>query len=277
VYLRLLRPATGRTAAVLGRMPKGQVRAYGCVDLLLAPSAGVAACARAENPRLGGRIRVFPNPIDWDLHARSSGKAPYPTIGYIGRIHPEKGLEILLEAAARLATDATLPPWRLEIRGPVEIAQGGGGTDYRDSLLAMYGSRLGARLQFQPPEYDATRLAACYGAMDVFCYPSIAERGETFGIAVAEAMAAGAVPVVSGLAVFHDLVTSGQNGLVFDHRSGDAAGSLASALARLMADPPLRAALAARAQADARRYDFAEAARNLLDQFARLTPATTQR
>jgi glycosyltransferase involved in cell wall biosynthesis len=271
IWLRVMKPGAGRVAVVLGRMPKGQVRVYGRVDLLLATSAAVAECARAENPRLAERIHTFANPIDWNLYAQATPKSAPLTIGYIGRLHPEKGLELLLEAAACLAADANLPPWQLKIRGPVAIAQGGGGPAYRDALLTAYGPRLGDRLQFLAPEYDPLRLAACYRALDVFCYPSIAERGETFGISVAEAMAAAAVPVVSDLAAFRDLVVSGHNGFVFDHRSPEAVGQLASRLACLLSEPSLRATLAAQAQADVRRYDYSDTARDLLAQFARLT------
>ena len=64
VYLRWARPAAGRVATVLGRMPKGQNRVYGGVDLLLATSEAVAAKARQENPKMATKIFLFPNPID---------------------------------------------------------------------------------------------------------------------------------------------------------------------------------------------------------------------
>jgi len=276
VWLRMLKPEAGRVAAVLGRMPKGQVRAYRGVDLLLAPSNAVADRAKTQNRRLAGRIHVFSNPIDWTLHAQASRKSVPLKIGYVGRIHPEKGLGLLFEAAAILAADPTLPPWRLQIIGPVAVSHGGGGAAYLDSLTSAYGSRLDGRLQILPPEYDSARLAACYGAIDIFCYPSVAASGETFGIAVAEAMAAGAVPVVSRLAVFRDLVVPARNGLVFDHEAPTAARDLAALLAGLLSRPPLRAALAAQAQVDARHYDYTESARDLLARFDRLTIAANR-
>src|SRR5664279_1777036 len=61
VWLHAVKPGAGRVAVVLGRMPKGQTRWYGRVDRLLATSEAVAAKARLENPRLAGRLRVFPN------------------------------------------------------------------------------------------------------------------------------------------------------------------------------------------------------------------------
>lgn len=93
VYLRWAKPAAGRVAAVLGRMPKGQNRAYGGVDLLLATSQAVAAQVLRENAKLAARVFLFPNPIDWLLHQRAARQtAPEHTltIGYVGRIHPKK-------------------------------------------------------------------------------------------------------------------------------------------------------------------------------------------
>jgi glycosyltransferase involved in cell wall biosynthesis len=281
-YLRRLRPSAGRVAAVLGRMPKGQTRVYGGVDLILATSEAVADRVRAENHRVAGRTRVFPNPIDWSRHAdAAAARPPRPadaplTLGYVGRIHPEKGLGLLLAACVLLVqTRPDLPSWRLELVGPWTIPQGGGGDAYHAALLAEFGFRLGPRLTFTGPEFDAERLAHRYAAMDIFCYPSLAAQGETFGISVAEAMAAGAAPVVSGLACFRGLVNDGDTGLVFDHTAPAAVTGLATQLARLLADADLRRELGRRAQQHARRYDFSSSAHSVLSLLASTTPAAT--
>jgi glycosyltransferase involved in cell wall biosynthesis len=283
VYLRRVKPAAGRVAVVLGRMPKGQNRFYGAADLLLATSTAVAEKAAAENPALAARIFRFPNPIDWELHraaaaqqatagsARAASPSARPvSIGYVGRIHPEKGLETLLEAAARLAARSDLPAWRVQLIGPVSVAQGGGGEAYRAQLEAQFGARLAGRLEFVPPVFDRTELARRYGALDVFCYPSLAAKGEGLSIAPIEAMAAGAVPVVSQLDCYRDLIVPGENGLQFNHERADAAQELAGLLESLLTDAARRRALAARAQATARRFDYAETARLLLGRFAAL-------
>jgi glycosyltransferase involved in cell wall biosynthesis len=274
VWLRRVKPGAGRVAVVLGRMPKGQNRAYGGVDLVLATSEAVAAKARAENPRLSGRIVVFPNPIDWPLHAHAAaqGAAGGPlTIGYVGRIHPEKGLELLLDAAGVLASRPGLPPWRLVLTGPVSVAQGGGGEAYRDQLAARYTPALGARLEFAAPIFDTAALARRYGGLDIFCYPSLAAQGEGLSIAPIEAMAAGAVPVVSSLECYRDLIIPGENGCQFDQARPDATAALTEILAGLLSDPGRRRALALRAQETARHHDYTAAAELLLDAFAKLT------
>jgi glycosyltransferase involved in cell wall biosynthesis len=279
VYLRLLKPRAGRVAVVLGRMPKGQNRAYAAVDSLLATSTAVMDKIHQENAALASRIFRFPNPIDWQLHhdASAQNAAGPLTIGYIGRIHPEKGLEQLLEAALLLAAQADLPPWRLEFIGPVAVPEGGGGEAYRDALQTKYQSRLDGRLTIRPPVYDAAVLARSYGDMSIFCYPSLAAKGEGLSIAPMEAMAAGAVAVVSQLDCYRDLIRPGENGFQFDQSRPDAVGQLAGILARLLRDASVRHQVAAQGQQDVRRHDYRETARVLLDELARLTglPART--
>lgn len=274
VYLRRLRPSAGRVAVVLGRMPKGQNRFYGGADVLLATSTAVADKAASENARIAQKIFRFPNPIDWELH-RAAGVQGAPgrplSIGYVGRIHPEKGLEAMLEAGCLMAKNPALPPWQIALIGPVSVAQGGGGEAYRDRLQAQFGPRLGDRLRFVPPVFDKAELARRYGELDVFCYPSLAAQGEGLSIAPIEAMAAGAVPVVSQLDCYRDLIVPGENGLQFDQLRPDAAAELARHFATLLTDAARRRTLAAGAQATARRFDYAETARLLLGRFATLS------
>ena len=274
VWLGRVKPSAGRVVAVLARMPKGHGRGYGGVDLALALGQAVAARLRAENPRLAPRIALFPYPIDWPLLAGARRAATRPAaplvIGYVGRLHPEKGLRHLLAAARLLARRADLPDWTLEIVGPASVASGGGGEAWWEGLRAEFAPALGGRLRVSGPEFDPEKLARRYAAMDLFCYPSVAEEGETFGVAVAEAMAAGCAPVVSALACFRDLIEDGSTGLVFDHRAPDADARLAGALARLLEDAAGRQAMAGRAQAHAGRFDYAVCSRTVLGQLARL-------
>jgi len=269
VWLRRIKPAAGRVVAVMARMPKGQTRLYGGVDLLLSLSAAVSARIVAENPGLAGRIVPFPLPIDCQLQAGPSRRIATLTIGYIGRINPEKGIALLLAAAVRLAARSDLPPWRLVLQGPLDIPAGGGGAAWFSALRHRHAAALGDRLVLLPPEYDSALLAQCYAGIDVFCYPSLAEHGETFGVAVAEAMAAQCAPVVSGLACFRELVADGETGLVFDHSGPAPEIALEHTLARLLSDSVLRAAIADRARSHVRRFDYPVAAANLL---ARLEP-----
>jgi len=277
IFLRWVKPAAGQVAAVLGRMPKGQIRAYGNVDRLLATSTAVADEARRENPKMDSRIFRFPNPADWHLHANASRQGTDPhkpiVIGYIGRIHPEKGLEQLLTAALNLAQNPELPKWEVRLIGPVEVGQGGGGEEYRRMLDQKYSVPLANRLTFIPPVFDNVALAQHYGELDVFCYPSLAAKGEGLSIAPIEAMSAGAVPVVSKLDCYRDLIVPEENGFQFDQTKSDAVAVLTEILSRLLTNPELRQRCAQKAQETARRFDYSETARQLLTEFKKMTSA----
>jgi len=272
IWLHRLKRRAGTVAVVLGRAPKGQLRWYAGVKRVYALSGALASQAIREYPPIRDRLMVMWCPIDWAvLAAAAHRKAGELVIGFVGRIHPEKGIELLLSAAAILARRTDLPAWRLELVGPSDVISGGGGPRFQAALEIRYRPALGARLHFAGPEFDPAKLADCYGAMDIFCYPSIAEQGETFGVAVAEAMAAGCVPVVSALACFADFIADGENGRQFDHRAPGAAELLAAALGGLLADSERRQAMAAAAQASVRRFDYPLVAHKLLDDLRRLT------
>ncbi len=275
------RPDLGRAAVVLGRMPKGQVRLYGKLDLILATSQAVAQKAIAENPGVAKRIVVLRQSIDWtelQQHSRQADRNGPLTIGYVGRIHPEKGLEQLLDAAVGLRNRApSLPDWKLVLMGPIEIREGGGGPEYLASLEECYRPALGQRLEIRPPSYDRDALNKVYGSLDIFCYPSLAARGEGLSVAPLEAMAAGAAPVLSRLDCYRDVIIPGKNGLQFDHTAPDRSRQLEACLHQLLVDPELRTSIAGRARESVRCHDFEATACDLLAHFARLTglPAQT--
>ena len=284
VWLGWLKPRAGRVVIMTGRMPKGQYRRYRNIARVLAASSFVRDRVIAENPALAPVARVRGYPIDWRLLSVETGMTPpglpaaspgEVVLGYVGRIHEEKGLTLLADALKLLAGMPGLPPWRLLLCGPADVARGGSGVVFRGQLLHRFSAAMGtSRFNLLDPQFNERTLAGVYQRIDVFCYPSLAEQGETFGVAVAEAMAAGAVPVVSRLACFTDFVRDDRNGLVFSHAGPDAAAQLAAALARLLGETGLRERLAAAARADARAYDYATYAENLLADFAGLSGRT---
>jgi phosphatidylinositol alpha-mannosyltransferase len=84
----------------------------------------------------------------------------------------------------------------------------------------------------------------------VFCAPSL--HGESFGVVLIEAMAAGTPVVASGLDGYRNVATDGANALLVE--PGDAT-ALASALGRVLTDRPLATRL--RAAGAGRAEDFA--------------------
>jgi glycosyltransferase involved in cell wall biosynthesis len=266
-----LRPSAGRVVVNLNRMPKGQLRVYGRVARIQVPSTAVAVAVARSAPALVERVEIFPNVIACGQLAAARRPAPPGSpvrLGYIGRLHPEKGLELLVRAARLLAEKSDLPRWTLLLRGPGDVPRGGGGEPFlqhlRDLAAPLFTD---GRLAFAPAEFDPAALADAYGALDIFAYPSLAASGETFGVSVAEAMASGAAPVVSDLPCFTDLVTHERNGLVFARAASDPAAGLADALARLIRDPARREELAAAARRDSARCDLPAVADAMLEDF----------
>lgn len=284
MWLGRWKPGAGRVVVMTGRMPKGQYRRYSHLARVLAPSSFVRERVLQENPALDPVIRVTGYPINW---RELSTPQPQPhylpprtspdevTLGFVGRIHQEKGLMLLADALRLLRDARDLPPWRLILCGPSDVGRGGSGAAFRQKLMHRL-SEAAHSNQFHllDPQFNDRVLAAIYQRADIFCYPSLATHGETFGVAVAEAMAAGAVPVVSNLACFRDFVTDGVNGRVFDHEGPDAPARLAAVLEATLRETDRRRQLAAAARASVQRFDYARYAEMLLEDFATLAPLT---
>lgn len=137
--------------------------------------------------RLGLRqpIAVIPNGVDLPAATRAQAAPPYGPrrLLFLSRIHPKKGIPVLLRAWQRV--EPSHPDWELVVAGPDEgrhLAQ-----------MRALASRLGLpRVSFPGPAYGAAK-DALFRAADLFVLPT---RSENFGVAVAEALAYG-VPVIT--------------------------------------------------------------------------------
>lgn len=286
-WLPLLPPdaSRGKIYVHVARFPKGQLRFYGRAARLQAVSGAVLEAMRGEAPALANRMTIVPNPLPEPPDDPAADAAPRkPEILFAGRIHPEKGIGLLLEGFARFLGRAaatgnaagSVPPWRLALVGPWEAALGGGGEDYRRELLAR-AATLGLgpeRLEWAGFLADPAALAARYRRAALFVYPSLADRGESFGLAPLEAMARGCPVLVSALGCFEDFVRDGVTGFRFDHRVSDPAGALADALANCLLGPPgLRHQVARAGRERAGDFTAPRVADRFLDDFqALLTP-----
>lgn len=229
VFAPKLRPDAGQVVLNANRFPKRQYFLYRGVTRFAAASEAIREAIANQYPAATTKVGVFPNPIDTNvfqacISPRSTREDK--TILYVGRIHPEKGIHLLLDAFALLSKQ--LPQVKLRILGPIKANQGGGGEDYLSTLKTK---AQGLNVEFSAPIFDLPKLAEVYQTADLFCYPSLAEKGEAFGVAPLEAMATGLVPVVSDLDCFKDFIQENETGYFFDHRSSDAAQNLASTLA----------------------------------------------
>jgi glycosyltransferase involved in cell wall biosynthesis len=160
-----------------------QRRAYARAAAWHATSDQEAAEIRAFG--IDAPIAVIPNGIDLpDVLADHDEARPRRRLLFLSRIHPKKGLPVLLDAWSQLAAER--PDWDLVIAGADE-----GG--HRGELEARVATDGIPNVVFTGPLYGEAK-TALLKATDLFVLPT---RNENFGIAVAEALAAGIPAVVT--------------------------------------------------------------------------------
>ena len=193
--------------------------------------------------RLQPRIAVIPNAV---FPARELARPHVPgpdgrwrLLG-VGRLDPQKGFDLLLEAFARVAGD--FPCWDLVVHGDVRTPEHG--------RLTRLATRLGVsgRVTFAGL---SERIQEQLARGHLMALPS---RFEGFPNALAEAVAHG-LPAVAfrGVSGIAELVEHRRNGLLVERGPGEV-DAVARALAELMADRDLRATLGAAGPAIAARF-----------------------
>jgi len=257
----------GRVYVQVARYPKGQMLFYGKAARLQAPSHAVARAIVAEAPRLEQKVSVVPNPVPGSPIA-----SPPPAIAdrdkiilFVGRVHPEKGVHVLVDAFAS-GVRAAFPDWRLMIVGPTETKLGGGGEAYSASLQRA-AEKADGRIKFAGPIFDAAQLASVFRNARLFIYPSLAERGESFGLAPLEAMAHGCAVLVSNLGCFRDFIRDGETGFVFDHRAQPIAETLCHKIDNVISDQTSLARVAAAGYEKSAEYSTGRVAEQFLKDF----------
>jgi glycosyltransferase involved in cell wall biosynthesis len=263
------RAKCGRLYVHIARYPKGQMKFYGKAARLQAVSTVIGNAVRDEAPQLAPKVRVIPNFIsEVDPGAENTrGKS----ILYVGRVHPEKGLNLLLEAFARVI-DMGFTDWKLRVLGPWQTKFGGGGEAYFETLR-LKSQAISDQVEWVGPVFDAEQLHAYYRQSSFFVYPSLAARGEACPLAPLEAMAAGCPPLVSSLDCFKDYLKPGTNGWSFDHNSRDSVGSLATALHQVVSESDSLAGFRKSAVQTAEEYTLPKVADLYLRDFQELVSA----
>jgi len=271
-FLPLLLPhrCAGKIYVQVGRYPKGQMWLYSRADRLQAVSQAVGHALARQVPWLKRKIVVIPYAIPERYFSQPADSRREPVVLYVGRIAREKGIELLIEGFARLQRHGDAAKgWRLRIIGPHAVAQGGDGAEYLAQLQAL-AQRLGVACEFLGPIFDQDALIGEYRRGGVFVYPSLAEAGESLGLAPLEAMASGCAAIVSDLRCFDDFVEDGVTGLRFDHRGADPADALAVQLARLIGSPEFLHRIAEAGRGMAGNFRTSAIARRMLDDFKSL-------
>lgn len=263
----------GKIAVSVGRFPKGQMSLYRRAARLHAASNYIAQAIIKQSPKHTQKVHVVNNAIAHEFADAIDQERGHriPEIAYLGRVHPEKGIDILIRAFVALAP--RYKDWRLVLIGPSEVSQGGAGDAYFAELKAL-AAPAGDRVTFVGPIYESTKIIERLRRADIFVYPSVAEKGEAFGVAPVEAMACGCAPILSSLACFEDFALAGENSLIFDHRS-NAEANLADALEQLLGDADLRERLGRAAMETARRFTPQKISCAMIEDFRRLANDST--
>lgn len=223
-----------------------------------------ALARRLQVEHLGSDALEIPNGVDVAFYARAQPLPGYPraggTVGFVGRYNePRKGMSVLLQALRVLAPQR--PDLRVLVVGPGDA----------DALLAEAGPVLAPRLDLLGLVDDETK-ARAMRSVDIYCAPNVG--GESFGIVLTEAMAAGTPVVASDLDAFRRVLDNGRAGQLVP--AGDP-GALADRLGALLDDPCRRAELAIAASAAVRAYDWAHVAKAVLRMYQAAIAADPRR
>lgn len=218
------RQSLGRIWNLLRRL------SYPLADLVTANSMNaVAALSTFVAPE---KLIYLPNPI---RHSQKQGVASKiaPTIIAVGRLHEQKGYDVILAGFAAFARQ--VPDWRLRILGDGPLK----------NKLIETSIELGIADRVEFAGYCRDPFPHLYGA-DLFV---MASRYEGTPNALLEAMGCGLAVVVSnGIPGATAIVKDGYNGLLFDAENREA---LARAFVRLCADVELRSQLGEAAKTNA--------------------------
>ncbi|MGZ4432410.1 MAG: glycosyltransferase family 4 protein [Trebonia sp.] len=252
--------ATFHTAMVRSRaLHAAQPVLESALEKINARIAVSEAARKTLVEHLGGDAVLIPNGVAVRRYADASPLPGWPggggVIGFLGRMdEPRKGLQVLLDAFGLLAAER--PALRLLIAGPGDA----------EEVTAKVAASLRDRVVLLGQVSDEVK-AKVYHSVDVFCAPNIG--GESFGIVLAEAMAAGAAIAASDLDAFRRVLRGGQAGELFE--TGNPA-DLARAAGRLLDDPQRRAAVSRAAMTAVRSYDWSVVARDVVRVYETVVP-----
>jgi phosphatidyl-myo-inositol alpha-mannosyltransferase len=205
---------------------------------------------RWQMEALGTDAVEIPNGVDVTALASAplldGYRRPGKTVLFLGRYdEPRKGMAVLLDALPKV----------VERFGDLQLLVVGRGDE--DQLRAQAGE-MNRYLHFLGLVDDAAKASAMRSA-DVYCAPNTG--GESFGIVLVEAMAAGTPVVASDLDAFRHVLRDGEVGRLVPVGDPDA---LADALIAVLADDALRERYVAAASEIVGRYDWSVVAGQIM-------------
>lgn len=238
---------------------------WGCTDTVCVSCSEEERQVRRLHGDPPGRIEIVPPGVDHAFFAPGDqrgartalGWGDDPTLLFVGRIQPLKGLDVAVGALAELA--------RTDVRLVVVGGASGASGDGEVGRIMTMARRLGVaeRLHMVPPQPHHL-LSTYYRAADVVVVPS---RSESFGLVALEAAACGVPVVASAVGGLLTLVDHGRTGFLVPGRDPV---DFARDIARLLDEPALAADMGAAGALRARRYTWSFAAARLRRAYADL-------
>jgi len=192
-------------------------------DVVLTATSRVSASAV---PGAWGEPRIVPNAIDVASYSLQTDREP-KRVAFLGRDDPRKGLSVLLEAWPAVREEH--PDAELDIMGAIR--------DGRIPGVAFHGTA------------DEATKRQVLASSQVLVAPNLG--GESFGIVIAEAMAAGCAVIASDIEAFRGVV--GEAGVLIP--PGDSV-ALSSSISRLLDDPGESRRLGGLALESVQRFDW---------------------
>ena len=216
------------------------------VDLFVAPSSAYAAEAAEFLAVAPERVCVVPPCVDTEVYRPA--ESPFPggfRVGYLSRMSPRKGADVLARAFGQAAERAGDSRLSLVLAGE---AKGAERRYLRAILKDLRGQGLGDRVLYEGVP-DLEQKIAFLRRCDVFSVPSLC--AERRGMACLEAMACGVPVVLPSRGIYTELVESTGGGLLVKPDDSEA---LAEGLLRLRGDASEREALSTRAAEGVREH-----------------------
>jgi D-inositol-3-phosphate glycosyltransferase len=240
------------------RRDRQEAAILGCTDAVCVSCTEEAAQVRRLYGEPPGRLEIvapgvlhaFFSPGDRAGARRALRLGDHPVLLFVGRIQPLKGLDVAVQALAKL-------PQRDAVLVVIGGASGpGGGAEVARVHRLVDQLGLAHRVRFVPPQPHHL-LSSWYRAADVVVVPS---RSESFGLVALEAAACGVPVVASAVGGLRTLVDHGRTGMLVEGRDP---AVFARSVAAILADPALQDRMGRAAAARARGYTWPVAAARL--------------
>lgn len=210
------------------------------------------------------KVHVVHNGISLDDYPESRKPPEEPVIGYLARLHPSKGLTSLVDAFILLKK--RVPGAKLKIGG----AQTEGDVRFvKDVMQRLRQAGVGDDVDIRPNLSRADKIAFLQ-SLSVLSVP--ATYGESFGLYVVEALAAGVPFVQPRHAVFPELLKATKGGILYEADDTDA---LAEALEEMLLNPTRASQLGETGRKAVReRFTEEQMARGVRDVFKKVASGT---